>query len=112
MVKSREKTSKPHSVVERVPPSVSHDHAGERIPVRGVQRLMAEAMVASAFTAPHVTEWVEVDMSRTLEVVDKNQRRAAVSESPLSCWSLLPLIRAAQKYPRINSSWIDTKEWR
>ena len=59
-----------------VPPSVSQDHAGERIPVRGVQRLMAEAMVASAFTAPHVTEWVEVDMSRTLEVVDKIKTRS------------------------------------
>ena len=92
-----------------VPPSVSHDHAGERIPVRGVQRLMAEAMVASAFTAPHVTEWVEVDMSRTLEVVDKIKTRSNERITPFVLVSAA-LIRAAQKYPRINSSWIDTKE--
>ena len=92
-----------------VPPSVSHDHAGERIPVRGVQRLMAEAMVASAFTAPHVTEWVEVDMSRTLEVVDKIKTRSNERITPFVLVSAA-LIRAAQKYPRTNSSWIDTKE--
>ena len=92
-----------------VPPSVSDDHAGERIPVRGVQRLMAEAMVASAFTAPHVTEWVEVDMSRTLEVVDKIKTRSNERITPFVLVSAA-LIRAAQKYPRINSSWIDTKE--
>jgi len=92
-----------------VPPSVSHDHAGERIPVRGVQRLMAEAMVASAFTAPHVTEWVEVDMSRTLEVVDKIETRSNERITPFVLVSAA-LIRAAQKYPRINSSWIDTKK--
>ncbi|MDP1878948.1 MAG: biotin/lipoyl-containing protein, partial [Actinomycetota bacterium] len=34
------------------------DTAGDRVPVRGVQRAMAEAMVQSAFSAPHVTEWV------------------------------------------------------
>ena len=93
---------------EAVPPSVSHDHAGERIPVRGVQRLMAEAMVASAFTAPHVTEWVEVDMSRTLEVVERMRTRSSERITPFVLVSAA-LIRAAQKYPRINSSWIDTK---
>ena len=93
---------------EAVPPSVSHDHAGERIPVRGVQRLMAEAMVASAFTAPHVTEWVEVDMSRTLEVVERIKTRSSERITPFVLVSAA-LIRAAQKYPRINSSWIDTK---
>jgi 2-oxoisovalerate dehydrogenase E2 component (dihydrolipoyl transacylase) len=94
---------------EAVPPSVSHDHAGERIPVRGVQRLMAEAMVASAFTAPHVTEWVEVDMSRTLEVVERMRTRSSERITPFVLVSAA-LIRAAQKYPRINSSWIDTKD--
>ena len=93
---------------EAVPPSVSHDHAGERIPVRGVQRLMAEAMVASAFTAPHVTEWDEVDMSRTLEVVERMRTRSSERITPFVLVSAA-LIRAAQKYPRINSSWIDTK---
>lgn len=90
-------------------PRGSQDQLGERIPVRGVQRMMAEAMVASAFTAPHVTEWVDVDMSRTLEVVER--MRAANSEriTPFVVVAAA-LIRAAQKYPRINSSWVDTAE--
>lgn len=90
-------------------PRGSQDQLGERIPVRGVQRMMAEAMVASAFTAPHVTEWVDVDMSRTLEVVER--MRVANSEriTPFIVVAAA-LIRAAQKYPRINSSWVDTTE--
>ncbi len=94
---------------EVVPPSVSQDQAGERIPVRGVQRMMAEAMVASAFTAPHVTEWVEVDMWRTLEVVERLKATSSERITPFVLVSAA-LIRAAQKYPRINSSWVDTNE--
>ena len=47
--------------------TVAPERAGpreERIPVQGVLKTMAEAMVRSAFTAPHVTEWVEVDVTR------------------------------------------------
>ncbi len=94
---------------EVVPPSVSQDQAGERIPVRGVQRMMAEAVVASAFTAPHVTEWVEVDMLRTLEVVERLKATSGERITPFVLVSAA-LIRAAQKYPRINSSWVDTNE--
>ena len=32
-----------------------------REPVKGVRKMMAGAMVASAFTVPHVTEWITVD---------------------------------------------------
>ena len=92
-----------------IPPKVSQDQTGERIPVRGVQRLMAEAMVASAFTAPHVTEWVEVDMSGTLEVVERFKARSTERMTPFVLVAA-GLIRAAEKYPRINSSWLDTSE--
>ncbi|MEY3733857.1 MAG: hypothetical protein RL347_1216, partial [Actinomycetota bacterium] len=44
---------------------------GERIPVRGVHRQMAQAMVRSVSTAPHVTEWVDVDVSATVELVGR-----------------------------------------
>ncbi len=90
-------------------PRGSQDQLGERIPVRGVQRMMAEAMVASAFTAPHVTEWVDVDMSRTLEVVERMRVANSGRITPFVVVAAA-LIRAAQKYPRINSSWVDTTE--
>ena len=40
-----------------------------RIPVNGVRKATAQAMVASAFTAPHVTEWLTVDVTRTVKLV-------------------------------------------
>lgn len=93
-------------------PSVSNDAAGERIPVRGVQRAMAEAMVQSAFTAPHVTEWVDVDMSRALEVVARLRERPSSKDVRITPMILVAagLIRAARQHPRINSSWVDTSD--
>jgi pyruvate dehydrogenase E2 component (dihydrolipoamide acetyltransferase) len=42
-----------------------------REPVRGVTRLMAEAMTSSAFTVPHVTEWLDVDVTRSAELIER-----------------------------------------
>lgn len=42
-----------------------------RVPISGLRKRMAEAMVASAFTAPHVTEFVTVDVTETLELVQR-----------------------------------------
>src|SRR5688572_4829966 len=42
-----------------------------RVPVKGVRKMTAQAMVQSAFTAPHVTEWVTVDVTRTMELVER-----------------------------------------
>lgn len=97
---------------EPVLPSVAGDEPGDRIPVRGVHRAMAEAMVQSKFTAPHVTEWVEVDMSRSMQIVQRlrgNPAHAALRITPLALVAM-GWIRAAQKYPRINSTWIDTPD--
>ncbi|CAN5318665.1 dihydrolipoamide acetyltransferase family protein [soil metagenome] len=42
-----------------------------RIPVKGVRKMTAQAMVTSAFTAPHVTEWVTLDVTRTIKLVER-----------------------------------------
>ena len=73
---------------------------------------MAEAMVHSAFTAPHVTEWVDVDVSRTMELVRRlkdDPRHAEVRITPMILVAA-GLIRAAKAYPRVNSSWVDTPD--
>ncbi|HSN05954.1 MAG TPA: biotin/lipoyl-containing protein, partial [Candidatus Angelobacter sp.] len=78
-----------------------------RTPIKGVTKLMAEAMVASAFTAPHVTEWVEVDVTRSLELVERLRVRPefeGVKVSPLLLVAT-GLIRAARHYPGINATW-------
>ncbi len=58
----------------------------EREPVRGVMRLMAEAMTSSAFTIPHVTEWVEIDVTRSVELLErlrKSKQLADVKITPM-----------------------------
>lgn len=91
-------------------PSRSDDRAGERVPVRGVQRAMAEAMVQSAFTAPHVTEWVDVDMTRALDAVRRlREAHAGVRITPMTLVAA-GLVRAAREYPRINATWADTAD--
>ena len=49
-----------------------------RIPVKGVRKMTPQAMVASAFTAPHVTVLVTVDVTRTMELVERLQGRPRV----------------------------------
>lgn len=90
-------------------PSAATATPGEVIPVRGVLRSMADAMVRSAYTAPHVTEWVEVDVTRTMESVERLKSVTDVRVSPM-LFAAAGLIRAAARFPRINSSWVDTEE--
>jgi pyruvate dehydrogenase E2 component (dihydrolipoamide acetyltransferase) len=78
-----------------------------RTPIKGVTKLMAEAMVSSAFTAPHVTEWVEVDVTRTLELVERLRTRPELDGVRVSPLLLVAagLVRAARRHPGINAVW-------
>ena len=78
-----------------------------REPIKGVRKMMGQAMVQSAFTAPHVTEWVTVDVTRTTEFVERLRARrefADIKVSPLLvlAWACL---RAIRRTPVINSVW-------
>jgi pyruvate dehydrogenase E2 component (dihydrolipoamide acetyltransferase) len=78
----------------------------ERIPVKGVLRSMAEAMVQSAFTQPRAAVWVRVDASRTMDLLAslKNQPSlAGVRLSPLTIVALA-VCDAARHFPGLNSS--------
>ncbi|MBX6768953.1 MAG: 2-oxo acid dehydrogenase subunit E2, partial [Actinomadura rubrobrunea] len=80
----------------------------ERIPVRGVRRSTATAMVSSAFTAPHVTEWLQVDMTATMDAVRRLREMpdfAGVKVSPLLLVAKALLV-AVRRHPVINSSWV------
>jgi pyruvate dehydrogenase E2 component (dihydrolipoamide acetyltransferase) len=64
-------------------------------------------MVASAFTAPHVTEWVTIDVTRTMELVDRlrtNREFAGVKVSPLLVLAKA-LILAVRRHPGVNATW-------
>jgi 2-oxoisovalerate dehydrogenase E2 component (dihydrolipoyl transacylase) len=79
----------------------------ERIPVRGVRKHTAAAMVASAFTAPHVTEFLQVDATETMTAVRRARELpefAGVKVSPL-LFVAKALLVAVRRHPMINSSW-------
>ena len=78
----------------------------ERIAVKGVLRSMSEAMVQSAFSAPHAVVWVRVDATRTVELLEslkKHPGLAGVRLSPLTI-TALAVCDAARNFPGINSS--------
>ena len=81
--------------------------AEERIPVRGVRKHTAAAMVASAFTAPHVTEFLQVDVTETMAATRRARELpefAGIKVSPL-LFVAKALLIAAGRHPMINSSW-------
>jgi len=84
--------------------------AGERerrIPIKGVRKITAQAMVASAFTAPHVTEFITVDVSDTMNLVNRlktDPEFRDVKVSPLLIVAKA-LIIASGRNPGINATW-------
>jgi 2-oxoisovalerate dehydrogenase E2 component (dihydrolipoyl transacylase) len=95
------------SVVVR--PAFGTESAGreQRIPIKGVRKHTAAAMVASAFTAPHVTEFLTVDVTRMMKLRQRMALRpdlAGVKVSPL-LFVARALLLATRRHPMINSSW-------
>jgi len=89
------------------PVAVPSPGGEERIPVRGVRRHMAAAMVSSAFTAPHVTEFLQVDVTETMAAVRRVRdlpEFAGLRVSPL-LFVARALLVAAARHPLVNSSW-------
>ncbi len=92
--------------------STTPDAADEVVARSHVARMMAQAMTTSAFTAPHVTEWVDVDVSAMTALIRAARARAdlaGISITPLT-FAALGLVRAAQAHPSINASLDETGE--
>jgi pyruvate dehydrogenase E2 component (dihydrolipoamide acetyltransferase) len=84
----------------------------QRIPVKGVRKHIAAAMVASAFTAPHVTEFLQVDVTETMSAARRLRdlpEFADVRVSPLLLVAKALLIAVA-RHPMINSTWDETAQ--
>jgi len=96
------------SVVPPAPSSRPAAGAREtRVPVTGVRKMTARAMVASAFGAPHVTEWVQVDVTRTMKLVDRLRADRAYEGIRLSPLVLVAraLVHAVRRNPGVNATW-------
>ena len=78
-----------------------------RIPIKGVRKHSAAAVVESAFTAPHVTEFITVDMTPTMELRSRVQALpefADVKVTPL-LFAAKALLLAVARNPEINATW-------
>ncbi|MFC5801091.1 dihydrolipoamide acetyltransferase family protein [Streptomyces formicae] len=83
-----------------------------RVPIKGVRKATAAAMVGSAFTAPHVTEFITVDVTRTMKLVeelksDKDMAGLRVNPLLLIAKALLVAIR---RNPEVNAAWDEANQ--
>jgi len=83
------------------------DRGEERIPVRGTRRQIAAAMTASAFSIPHVTEFLTVDATRLMELRERLRALPAADGLKLTPLAVVAraLCAAVRSYPLMNSSW-------
>jgi 2-oxoisovalerate dehydrogenase E2 component (dihydrolipoyl transacylase) len=97
---------------EAEPAAAAPARSGERErrePIKGVRKMMGQSMVQSAFTAPHVTEWVTVDVTKTMKYVEKLRSHRDFRDVKVS--PLLVVARAcilaARRTPEVNATWDD-----
>ncbi len=88
------------------------DHREETIPVKGVRKATSSAMVRSAYTAPHVSVWTDVDATRTMELVKRLKTSpdfADVKISPLLIVARA-VVWASRRTPMVNAAWVDKED--
>ncbi len=97
-----------HTAPESAAPAARQ--AGEREtrePIKGVRKLMAQAMVGSAFGAPHVTEWVTIDVTRTMDFVADLKKDKSFHDVKVTPMLVLAkaMCLAVKRHPLVNSTW-------
>jgi len=92
---------------EESPASTMTEPGETRRPIQGVRKRTAEAMVASAFTAPHVTEFLTVDVTPTMELIASLKQEPAYAEHRIGMLALVSkaLCLTVPRTPSVNSRW-------
>ena len=100
---------------DRTPSTWMDQARGERetrTPIKGVRKFTAAAMVASAFTAPHVTEFLTVDVTPTMELLARlkdSRAFAGYKLTPLTLVAKAVLI-ALRNHPTLNARWDEANQ--
>ena len=78
-----------------------------RIPIKGVRKSTADAMVRSAFTAPHVSVWLDCDVSATMELLQRLKARREFADLRVSPLLIIAkaVCLALGRTPELNSFW-------
>ncbi|MFI5658199.1 dihydrolipoamide acetyltransferase family protein [Streptomyces sp. NPDC051684] len=95
------------------PAPAAYDSVREtRIPIKGVRKATAQAMVHSKFTAPHVTEFVTIDVTRTMKLVEElkgDKDMAGLRVNPLLLISKALLV-AIKRNPEVSAAWDEANQ--
>ena len=83
-----------------------------RIPIKGVRKLTAANMVASAFTAPHVSEFMTIDMTPSMELVAKLKAMPEFADTKVTPMLLVAkaLLVAIRRNPEVNATWDEANQ--
>lgn len=78
-----------------------------RIPIRGVRKHTAAAMVESAFTAPHVTVFHTVDVTATMDLLASLREDRTLAEHRIGPLAVIAkaVCLALGRTPGLNSRW-------
>jgi len=89
-------------------PAATRERERERrVPVRGVRKATAAAVATSAFTAPHVTEFLAVDVTPTMELRARLTAGRAFRDVKITPLAFVAkaVCLAARRIPDVNASW-------
>src|SRR3954452_20903171 len=84
----------------------------QRIPIKGVRKQMANAMVSSAFSAPHVTIFTTVDVTPMMEMVDRLKSMREFSDVRVTPLLVVAkaLLLSVKRNPLVNAKWDDSAQ--
>lgn len=84
----------------------------EAIPVKGMRKAVASGMVRSAYTAPHVSVWTDVDATRTMELVRRLKTSPDFADTRVSPLLIMAraVVWAIRRTPMVNAAWIETDD--
>ena len=91
---------------------VSADGRETRTPIKGVRKATAAAVVSSAFTAPHVTEFVTFDITRSMKLVQELKEDPAFAGLRVGPLLLVAkaLLVAIKRNPQVNTVWDEVNQ--
>lgn len=104
---SQEAGASTPEITQSVPRKSGNLEREERVPIKGVRKFMASAMVESAFTAPHVSEFLTIDVTAGMDFLAKLRARkdfAGVKVTPLTL-AAKAVSLAVARHPALNSHW-------
>ncbi|MEB1809915.1 MAG: 2-oxo acid dehydrogenase subunit E2 [Bacillaceae bacterium] len=107
-----EEAAKAPQTPKTTPVAIPEGASEERVPLKGIRKAIAKAMVNSKHTAPHVTHMDEIDV--TALVAHRKQYKEAAAEQGVKLTYLPYVVKALtaalRKYPALNASIDDVNE--